>query len=157
MADQQGAGSSQFEGQQVGCVRIVDGKEAEAFIEAGGGWVFGAEAHAVKIGLGVLEKRGDEEATDPVIPPGCADIDAADAAGRGIGEEWIAIEAADGNQEIAFDDAEEDFARLVEVVFAGRPLFEQSIDEVIALDARFGVEFFQAWYGKLDLLDQSHG
>ena len=136
---------------------IVDEKEAEAFVEAGGGRVFGAETHAVKIGLGMLEKPGDEETTDAVVPPGCANIDSADAAGSGVGEEWVTIEAADRNEVVAFDDAEENFAGLVEAVSVGRPLFEQSVDEVIALGARFGAEFFQVWRGKLDLLDQSHG
>lgn len=142
--------------QTVRSVGIVDGREAEAFVEAGCTGILSTQAHAVKMLAGSLKQPEDEGSPDTLVAPGWADKDAPDTAGGGIVEKRIERETANGDQQSPIDDTAEHFARGIEAVFAGRPLSDQFVDEEIAFTARLGGELLDAGNGQLNFANSGH-
>ena len=132
----------------MGGVGVLDGTETEAFVEAGGGGVDGAQTDGTEL-AGMIEEGDDERAAKTLAARGGTDVDATDAAGLRIVEKGIDVEATNGGEEIVFKAAEEDFSRLVESVFRAGPLVDECIDEMEAFGACLGVECVEAgdWKG----------
>jgi len=134
----------------VGGVGVLDGTETEAFVEAGGGGVDGAQTDGTELAAGMIEEGDDERAAKTLAARGGTDVDATDAAGLRIVEKGIDVEATNGGEEIVFKAAEEDFSRLVESVFRAGRLVDECIDEMEAFGACLRVKCVEAGDGKGD-------
>lgn len=140
--------------EDVGGVGIGDGLEAESFVEASCGVVFGTKADDAEGFAGFRHEGEDESGAQALAAPGFADVDAADAADLRITFEGVEVEAAYGYEEALIEMTAEDFAGTVEAVFAGFPVCCEGVDEVVALGSGFGEEEVKAGDGEPYFLDR---
>jgi hypothetical protein len=105
----------------VGGVGVDDGHEAELLVEARSGGIFGTQADAFVVSASVVEEPADDGCAETLFAPGGAHVDAADAADAGVIKEGIAIEAADGDEQVLMNGSTEDFAGSGEAILARGP------------------------------------
>ena len=131
----------------MGCAWVFNGRESHAFVKACGVFVFCAETYVAEAPSGLLYEGGDEGSAYPMVAPCGADVDSADAAGEWFGGEGVDGEPADCDELAMVEVTAEDFPRSFEAIGSAGPLFNEGINEVVAISFCFEVKRFQSGYG----------
>lgn len=129
---------------------VFDGEEADALVKAGGSWIFSAQTDGAEMLTRVVDEGRNQGAADPKIPPREANVDAAYTADGGVAGKGIEVEATNGDEDVVFDRAHEDFSGTVETILARRPVVEQCVNEAVACSASLCMKLVDARGGKGD-------